>query len=85
MEKAAIKDITYGGLLELMNNPRYYYNSRVGQDYSHWTDLGKDALVEYMNSVAYKMIQAEEADLDKRAKNMVMGALKGSPNDKNNR
>ena len=79
VEKAALKDLTYGALLEMMHNRRYYYHSSVGQDYSHWTDQGKEALIEYMNGIAWKMIQAEDADLNKRAKEQTMAALKAGP------
>jgi hypothetical protein len=76
MEKIALKDLTYGALLELMHNRRYYYHSTIGESYSHWTEEGKEALAEFMNGMAWKMIQAEEADLNKRAKEQTMAALK---------
>ena len=84
MEKAAIKDLAYGGLLEIMSNRRYFYKSSVGVGYCHFTPEGEKALVEYMNLVGGKMVEAEEASLDKRAKEMVMSALKGSPSDQSN-
>ena len=75
--KKATKDLVYGGMLELMRNRTYYYHSTVGSEYSHWTEEGKEALAEYMNFMAFKMLQAEEADLRKRAKEMTMNSLKG--------
>jgi hypothetical protein len=77
MEKHALKDMMFGGVLELSRNNRYYYHSGVGASYSHWTDEGKEALLEYMEAMAYKMKMAEEADLNKRAKELTMAALKG--------
>lgn len=77
MEKAALKDMTYGGLMEMIRNRRYYYHSAVGQDYSHFTEEGKQALQEYLNMLAFKMIQAEEADLEKRAQQQTLNILKG--------
>lgn len=77
MDKKATKDLVYGGMLELMHNRQYYYHSSVGSEYSHWTEEGKEALAEYMNFMAFKMLQAEEEDLRKRAKEMTMNALKG--------
>lgn len=76
MQKAAIKDFTYGGLMELINNSKYYYHSSVGSGYSHLTDDGKDAVIEFMNVVAWKMREAESADLDYRAKQAVLAELK---------
>lgn len=77
MEKGAIKDLVHGGLLELMNNRNYFYRSSVGKDYSHLTDAGKEAVAEFIDMVAWKMLEAEEQALDKRAKDMVLKELKG--------
>ena len=76
MDKAAIKDIVFGGLEELINNNRYYYHSSVGRDYSHLTDLGREAVSEFMDIMAYKIRQAREQDLDQRAKQQVIDGLK---------
>jgi hypothetical protein len=77
MEKSAIKDLIYGGLEELINNRRYYYHSSVGSAYSHLTDEGKTAVVEFMDLMAFKIRDCEQADLDVRAKQQVLAALKG--------
>lgn len=76
MEKQAIKDLVYGGINELMQNRRYYYRSSVGRDYSHWTDDGKVALDNFMREITQYIWDAEEAALDKRAKEMVLAELK---------
>jgi hypothetical protein len=77
MQKGAIKDLIYGGLEELINNRNYYYHSSVGRDYSHLTDDGKVAIVEFMDLMSWKIKQANEEDLERRAKEQVMNALKG--------
>ena len=77
MEKSAIKDIIYGSLFELMKNPKYYYYSTVGAGYSHLTEEGEKALVEYMSLMLYKLHESENAELDTRAKNLVIKGLKG--------
>jgi hypothetical protein len=77
MEKSAIKDLIYGGLEELITNQRYYYHSTVGRDYSHLTDQGKEAVAEYMDLMAWQIRKANEADLERRAKEQVLNALKG--------
>ena len=77
MDKSAVKDLIFGGLHELMKNRNYYYYSSVGQTYSHWTDEGKEALVDYMNVMGWKLKEAEEADIRKKAKELTMNALKG--------
>jgi hypothetical protein len=76
MDKTAVKDIVFGGLEELINNSRYYYHSSVGRDYSHFTDLGRQAVSEFMDIMAYKIREAREQDLDQRAKQQVIDGLK---------
>lgn len=76
MQKSAIKDFVYGGMEELLNNSRYYYHSSVGASYSHLTEDGKVAVVEFMDLMAWKIKEANEADLDQRAKKQVLDQLK---------
>lgn len=77
MQKGAIKDLVYGGLEEILNNRNYYYNSSVGANYSHLTDPGKEAVIEFIGLISSKIIEAENADLDRRAKEQVLKELKG--------
>ena len=76
MEKGAIKDLVYGGVEEILNNNRYYYHSSVGASYSHLTDAGKEAITEFMDMIAWKIKEANEKDLDNRAKKQVLDQLK---------
>lgn len=76
MRKSAIKDLCYGGLEELLNNNRFYYHSSVGAGYSHLTDDGKAAVVEFMDMIAWKIKEAAYEDLDRRAKEQVLNELK---------
>ena len=78
MKKSAIKDLCYGGMIELLNNRTYYYHSSVGAGYSHLTEDGKEAVVEFMNMIAYKIKEAEDDDLNERAKQQVLAELKKS-------
>jgi hypothetical protein len=77
MDKQAVKDLMFGGVAELMKNKQFYHYSTVGSNYSHWTDEGREALQAYMELMAYKFHEAEQADLDKRAKELVLKGLKG--------
>lgn len=76
MHKNAVKDIVFGGLQELSRNTRFYYYSGVGAGYCHWTDEGKEAVLEFMKEMTPLMRAAEEKDLDHRAKEMVLKELK---------
>ena len=77
LEKSAVKELLYGGIMEIINNREFYYNSRIGADYNHFTDRGKDAMDEYLKTMANMMLKAEEESLNKRAKDMVLKTLKG--------
>jgi DNA-binding GntR family transcriptional regulator len=77
LEKSAIKELLYGGISEILNNRQYYYHSSIGAEYSHFTDAGKAAMAEYLNIMGAEMIKAEEASLNKRAKDLVINGLKG--------
>jgi hypothetical protein len=77
MNRDAIKDFMYGGVMELMKNRTYYYYSTVGPEYCHWTEEGEKALAQYMTLVGRQMLEAEEKELDQRAKNIVLNTLKG--------
>ena len=77
MDKGAVKDLVFGGLMELQRNRAYYYYSGVGSAYSYWTEDGKEAVAEFMKEMAPLMRQADELDLNNRAKEMVLKELKG--------
>jgi hypothetical protein len=77
MDKSAIKELVYGGVQELMRNRKYYYHSSVGVNYCHWTDEGEKALAAYMNLMGWQILEAEEAVLRQKAKDMVVNGLKG--------
>lgn len=76
MERNALQSLVYGGITELVRNKRYYYQSSIGPEYSHLTDEGKEAVLEFMNLMAGKIKETDEADLNQRAKDMVMKELK---------
>ena len=76
MEKGALKHFIYGSLEELIRDSRYYYHSSVGEAYSHFTEEGNVAVAEFMGAMAYKIRAAEEADLERRAKEQTLAALK---------
>lgn len=76
MHKGAVKELLYGGLKELTNNSRYYYHSSVSRQYNSFTDEGKIALYEFTLEMAAFMRDAEDQELDQRAKDIVLKELK---------
>jgi len=77
MEKDVVKDLMWGGLIELMNNKEFYYRSSVGPEYGHWSERGTRVMMEFMNYWTKQMQAAEEQELNRRAKEMVIKGLKG--------
>lgn len=77
LEHSAVKDWVYGGIIELMNNPKYYRKSGVDSRYSYWTEEGKVVLIEFMFKVCQSIEEAERDKLMKLAKQLVMNGLKG--------
>ena len=77
MDKEAIKNLMFGGFSELVRDKRYYYHSEVGTNYCHFTELGEIAVKDFMTQMAVNIRKAEVADLDRRAKEMVIKGLKG--------
>jgi hypothetical protein len=77
MDKRAIKDLTYGGLSEILKDRNNYYYSSVSSEYSHLTEEGEKLVIEYINMLSHKIMRADEEDLDWRAKELTMKALKG--------
>ena len=78
MEKQAIKELMYGGIKEIMNNSRYYYRSSTGRQFSSFTENGKVAVEEFVTEIAAYITDAEAAELNQRAKDMVLKELKGN-------
>ena len=77
LEKNAVKDLFYGGIMEILKNREYYYNSGIGSDYNHFTERGKEAMDAYLRSMSVMILKAEEESLNKRAKELVIKGLKG--------
>jgi len=66
----------YAGLYEIVKDRQCYYHSGVGRDYSHLTEQGKEAVVKWLETMAWDMIKLEEAQLDARAKKLMWDELK---------
>lgn len=75
MDRQALKDLMYGGLEEIINNGRYYYNSSIGSNYNHFTDAGKENVTKFMEMMAGEMFKCRQEEDAKRSKDMVMKEL----------
>jgi len=75
MNKQAVKDCLYGGIMEIIQTPAHYYHSSVGSSYSHFTELGKTAVSEYVTSMAHIMTASAAEEIDTHAKDLIMKGL----------
>jgi len=66
----------YSGLFEIVKDNTMYYHSRVGAEYCHLTDEGKEAVLQWIEIMAPQMYKKEQAELDLRAKQIVWNELK---------
>ncbi len=66
----------YAGLFEVIKDRNLYYHSGVGQQYSHLTEQGKEAVVKWVDAMAWQMLELEKAELDARAKKLMWEELK---------
>ncbi len=77
MDKQSVKDVLYGGLLEIVKDPRNF--TYIGQvEFSKFSDKGTAAVLELTSILATLMIKADKEDVDRRAKELTMNALKNN-------
>lgn len=78
MDKESVKDIIWGGMTELMNNPNYFRRSSIDPKYSEWHPRGQEALHEFIEYLTPMIDQVIHNEIKSKAKNMTMSALKGN-------
>lgn len=66
----------YAGIFEILKDSRYFYFSKIGADYCHLTDEGKEAVIKWVELMAPGMYKLEQDELDARAKKLVWEELK---------
>ena len=71
-----LKRQVYAGIMEILNDKKYYYCSTVGPQFNHFTEEGNLAIIEYMQILAPAMLKKEEQEFTKLAKEMVWDELK---------
>lgn len=74
--KTPLDKQVYAGFLEILKDKKFFYNSAVGYQYSHLTDDGKEAIVEFISIMAPHMLNNEELKLNERSKRLMMEELK---------
>lgn len=66
----------YAGIMEIIKDQKYYYNSGIGSRYDHLTEDGTSKLKEFINIMAPHMLEIEKKELEELAKKLVVEELK---------
>jgi hypothetical protein len=69
-----------GTLETIIKNRKYFYHSNVGPQYSKLYPEGEVMLIKSMNTLLPLLAEANNRELDKRAKEIVLKNLKGENN-----
>ena len=66
----------YAGLFEIIKDKNLYYQSSIDSKYNKFTEKGEQEILEWLKVMAPKMLEVEKAELDARAKQLVIEELK---------
>lgn len=69
------KKQVYAGILEILKDNKYYYYSTIGDNYCHFSEEGKIAIIDYIEQVAPTIIKKEQLEFEQRAKSTVWNEL----------
>jgi hypothetical protein len=76
IKRSMNKDMVYGALLELSQNPRVWHESTVSPEYSHLTEDGKDAMVHVIEEMLRGLQTIHRQEVKEEAKRQTLEALK---------
>ena len=77
LAQEANKGTVYGAMLEITKNPRLWRSSPVGREYCHFTEEGREVIVDLMQDLLRTIDVLDRKVLDQRAKDIVFETLKG--------
>ena len=76
MSHEVFKKQIYSGLLEILKDKQMYYSSVVGHNYCHLTEEGEKAVIQYIKLMAPIILEKEQKELERLAKEMTWRELK---------
>lgn len=74
--KTPLSAQVHAGLMVILRDNKYYYQSAISDSYNKLTDEGKEAMLEFITIMAPHMIVQENKELDERSKKIMMNVLK---------
>jgi hypothetical protein len=78
MKTQDIEKLLIGSIKEILQDPKYFYQSTVGPDYCHLTQVGNDVILETVNILGSRMLLAMALEDVERSKQLVLDNLKGN-------
>lgn len=78
LAQEADKDRVYGALKEFTKNPMFWRSSRVGREYGHLTDQGREVIADMIQDMLHTVDVLERKAVDQRAREITFEALKGT-------
>lgn len=66
----------YSGMMEILKDRNLYHQSGVATDFNHFTNEGKEAVIEFITILAPHMITYENERLDEHSKQLMIRVLK---------
>jgi hypothetical protein len=73
---AEVQSMIKGSLHSVVQDRNYFYHSSTGPNYSHLTEEGQEMLIKSMNVLLPLLADAEQRDIDRRAKQITFDMLK---------
>ena len=78
MKTQDIEKLLIGSIKEVLQDPKYFYQSTVGPDHCHLTQVGNDVILETVNILGSRMLLAMMLEDVERSKQLVLDNLKGN-------
>jgi len=78
MKTQDVEKLLIGSIKELLQDPKYFYQSTVGPDYCHLTQAGNDVILETVNILGSRLLFATMQEDVERSKQLVLDNLKGN-------
>jgi hypothetical protein len=78
MKTQDVEKLLIGSIKELLQDPKYFYQSTVGPDYCHLTQVGNDVILETVNILGSRLLFATMQEDVERSKQLVLDNLKGN-------
>lgn len=77
LRRSMNKDIVYGSLLELSQNPKVWHESSVSPEYSKLTEEGRDAIIHVIEEMFRGLQTIHRQEVKEEAKRQTLEQLKG--------